>query len=150
MEDKREDQAEEFAYRFKQEYGLTFDPENLDTLVLRMKLIAEEANEAIDAGEDIKTAMLRGTRPSEETVAHFLKELADLQYVLSGCAVAFGLPLQEAVDEVHESNMTKIGDDGMAKFNDAGKVLKGPHYRPAEMQRVVRDYLLTEYPKENE
>ena len=149
-EEKREEQAEEFACRFRQAYGLTFDPENIEALRLRASLIIEETDEVGEAVDSVYLAMQAGERPSKEEVAHLLKELADLQYVLSGFAVAFGLPLQAAVDEVHESNMTKIGDDGMAKYSPEGKVLKGPHYRPADMEAVIDEYLHTNYKKEDE
>lgn len=149
METKREEQAEEFAERFGQEFGVDLSPENIETLKLRTSLVMEEAFEVQSAATEVEETLERGSRPSHEKVAHLLKELADLQYVLSGYAVAFSLPLVRAVDEVHESNMSKLGPDGMAQFDEAGKVQKGKHYRPAEMERVLEDHHYKEYKKEN-
>ena len=67
-----------------------------------------------------------------------LKELADVQYVLSGMAVSLGLPLQEAFNRVHKSNMSKAGADGKAIRREDGKVLKGPSYVEASMDGLVR------------
>jgi len=75
--------------------------------------------------------------PHEGCEEALLKEMADLQYVLSGMAVALGLNLGEAFRRVHESNMSKLGDDGKPIYRDDGKVLKGPNYRKPELGDLV-------------
>ena len=68
-----------------------------------------------------------------------LKELCDLQYVLSGTVISFGFKeiFQPAFNRVHESVMSKIYD-GMEKRGD-GKVLKGPHYKPANLRELFEE-----------
>ena len=57
-----------------------------------------------------------------------LKELCDLVYVCYQYAVNCGWDLDEAMDRVHKSNMSKLGRDGKPIYREDGKVLKGPMY----------------------
>jgi predicted HAD superfamily Cof-like phosphohydrolase len=54
--------------------------------------------------------------------------LADLDYVVNGAAVAFGIHLPTITKEVHRSNMTKLNPDGTPVLREDGKVLKGVDY----------------------
>lgn len=60
--------------------------------------------------------------------------LADLAYVVLGTAETFRVPLKEAFDEVHRSNMTKTrqAGDGLLK---AGK---GAAYDPPNLEKIMR------------
>ena len=50
--------------------------------------------------------------------------LTDLVYVAVGMALECGLPLDKVWDEVHSSNMRKIGPDGNFVTREDGKILK--------------------------
>ena len=102
-----------------------------DMLILRAKLIMEEAEEVVDA---LKKVFGDPQPGCEEAV---LKELCDLQYVLSGTAVSLGLDLEEAFTRVHKSNMSKLGDDGKPIYRYDGKVLKGPNYKEPYLSDLV-------------
>jgi predicted HAD superfamily Cof-like phosphohydrolase len=65
-----------------------------------------------------------------------VKELADLLYVVNGTAVEMGLDGDDIVNLVHQSNLTKLGEDGKPIFRDDGKVLKGPNYQPVTDEMV--------------
>jgi predicted HAD superfamily Cof-like phosphohydrolase len=71
-----------------------------------------------------------------------LKEVADaltdILYVTYGAGAAFGIDLDRCFDEVHSSNMSKIGADGKAIYNDQGKVLKGPNYFKPDLNKFVK------------
>ena len=69
--------------------------------------------------------------------AHCLKELADLVYVCYQYAANMGWDLDEAMFRVHESNMSKLGKDGKPIYRDDGKVLKGPDYKPPNLDDLV-------------
>jgi len=92
---------------------------------LRMDLLREEAEEAIDA-------MM--CRDPLDTVA---KELVDVIVVTVGAALEYGIPLDRCWDAVLESNRSKLGDDGKPVLNEHGKVTKGPNYQPPDMRRAV-------------
>lgn len=91
---------------------------------MRIELIQEEFFEIIKAYR------------YEDNVA-LLKELADLVYVTYGFAAYVGWDLDEAVRRVHESNMSKLGDDGKPIYREDGKVLKGPNYHKPNLKDLV-------------
>ena len=66
-----------------------------------------------------------------------LKELADLVYVCYQYAANMGWDLDKAMDRVHQSNMSKLGEDGLPIYRDDGKVLKGPNYKPPNLEDLV-------------
>jgi predicted HAD superfamily Cof-like phosphohydrolase len=91
-----------------------------DRIILRAKLILEEA-------EEVAKALESGI------MVDIAKEFADLQYVLSGGILELGMQhvIMEVFDEVHKSNMSKLGDDGQPVRREDGKVMKGPNYKPS-------------------
>ena len=48
----------------------------------------------------------------------------------------------DALTEVQQSNMSKLGDDGKPIYNEHGKVLKGPNYFKTRSNKV---YHMKEY-----
>ena len=69
--------------------------------------------------------------------AQCLKELSDLVYVCYQYAVNMGWDLDEALHRVHESNMSKLDEDGKPNYREDGKVLKGPNYAPPQLEDLV-------------
>ena len=67
---------------------------------------------------------------------HALKELADLVYVCFQMAAAFGWELDEALDRVHKSNLSKLVD-GLPLKREDGKVIKGPNYEPPYLVDLI-------------
>lgn len=64
------------------------------------------------------------------------KELADLLYVVYGTGAAVGIDMDKVYDEVHCSNMSKLGADGEVIRREDGKVLKGPNYAPPDLSWI--------------
>lgn len=95
-----------------------------DRRLLRLHLLAEELGEL---------ARALGYRSEVATV----DALADIAYVNTGTALAFDLPLTDAFEEVHASNMTKTPD---ATKHAEGKSGKGADYRPADLKGVLARY----------
>lgn len=115
---------QQMVERFTKAVGQPVDQEPTPEVArLRQDLIMEEAAEVWDELE----------RPVINKAA-LTKELADLLYVVHGTAVAFGLPLEPAFVRVHESNMSKLDTDYKPIFNEAGKVMKGPFYKPPSLE----------------
>ena len=94
------------------------------------ELIVEEFKEFLEAD-----GMMFRTGP--EPKANCLKELADLVYVCYQYAANQGWDLDEALDRVHKSNMSKLDDNGQPIFRKDGKVLKGPNYAPPNLEDLV-------------
>lgn len=99
-------------------------------------------------GDDPRTDMVRLHLIAEEGVAELAlalgerdrvkvtDALADLLYVTLGAANTWDVPLAEAFDEVHRSNMTKaVRRPGDTRLRD-----KGDSYSPADLARVVREH----------
>jgi len=93
-------------------------------------LIVEEFKEFLDA-----EGMLFRKNIGFQSEA--LKELADLVYVCYQYAGNMNWPLDEALDRVHKSNMSKLDEDGHPIYREDGKVLKGPNYKPPNLTDLV-------------
>lgn len=66
--------------------------------------------------------------------------LADMVVIICGTALEYGIPLDRVFEEVHRSNMSKLGADGKPVYREDGKVLKGPGYfRPNIMRALSRE-----------
>ena len=91
---------------------------------MQLGLIAEEFIEFKDAVDN-------------EPYENELKELADLVYVCFQYAENMEWDLEEALDRVHKSNMSKLGLDGKPIRRADGKVLKGPNYQPPVMKDLI-------------
>lgn len=110
-----------------------------ELLWFRRKLIREEYLELMDEFDDIELKLTKGLgKITKEDKSKLLKELADLQYVVSGAAVQLELPLQQAFVRVHNSNMSKLGDNGKPIKREDGKVLKGPNYTPPVLEDLFK------------
>ena len=101
------------------------------TLATQFRLVIEEIQEFEEAyGEAV--SYIQNQRARENC----LKELADVVYVAFQFAAAAGWELDEALDRVHQSNLSKLVDGVPLKRED-GKVLKGPNYQPPYLTDLV-------------
>ena len=75
--------------------------------------------------------------PTKEHKIHLLKELADLTFTVYQFAAAFSLDLDEALQRVFASNMSKLNSDGIPIYRADGKVLKGENYKPVDLTDLV-------------
>lgn len=105
--------------------------------MLEKRLIDEEAHETSEALSHIVYNLSRGVQPRKQDVVELLDGLADLVYVVMHCANAFGLDLVEAFDRVHESNMSKLDEDGNPVRDAGGKVTKSARYKPVNLEDLV-------------
>ena len=115
------DQAKEFRSKFGIRKSIS-----RESRARQQDLIVEEFKEFLEAdGMLFRT----GVKPKHEC----LKELADLVYVCYQYAENQQWFLDEALDRVHKSNMSKLGEDGKPIYREDGKVLKGPGYKPPDL-----------------
>ena len=119
----------EQAKEFRQKYNLRNSADR-QTRSTQHKLIVEEFKEFLEA-----EGMLFRNNPVFPAEA--LKELADLVYVCYQYAENMNWSLDEALDRVHKSNMSKLGEDGRPIYREDGKVLKGPNYQPPTLTDLV-------------
>ena len=109
-----------FGQEVKTKPGLSTEKINK----LRVSLINEELEEFKEA---IKNNDLKEVADA----------LTDILYVTYGAGHAFGINLDKCFDEVQQSNMSKLGDDGKPIYNDMGKVMMGPNYFKPDLTKFV-------------
>lgn len=125
------EQVKEFHETFKLLVNEKPTVPSYASVLLRKKLIVEEYMELMDEMQEfIATGGVE-----EINLANLAKELSDLLYVCYGMAVDFGLPIDEIFAEVHSSNMSKLDENGKVIYNEAGKVMKSPLYRQADVKK---------------
>ena len=117
------------AKEFRSRYNLQ-NATNLKQRTYQKNLIVEEFKEFLEA-----EGML--FRNNDQFPSEALKELADLVYVCYQYAENMGWFLDEALDRVHQSNMSKLGEDGLPIYREDGKVLKGPNYAPPNLTDLI-------------
>jgi len=109
-----------FGQEIKTKPGLSTEKINK----LRVSLINEEL-------EEFKKAI------KNNDLKEVADALTDILYVTYGAGHAFGINLDKCFDEVQQSNMSKLGDDGKPIYNDKGKVMKGPNYFKPDLTKFV-------------
>ena len=92
---------------------------------LRINLIQEELSELKEAMEN-------------KDLLEVADALTDLLYVTYGAGHAFGIDLDKCFDEVQNSNMSKLGEDGKPIYNEFGKVMKGPNYFKPNLGKFLK------------
>ncbi len=91
---------------------------------LRIDLIKEELDELNDA---IKN----------KDLLEVADALTDILYVTYGAGHAFGIDLDKCFNEVQNSNMSKLDNNGNPIYNEDGKVMKGPNYFKPDLSKFV-------------
>ena len=91
---------------------------------LRLDLIKEELSELTDA-------------MNNNDLLEVADALTDILYVTYGAGHAFGIDLDKCFDEVQNSNMSKLDENGKPIYNENGKVMKGPNYFKPDLSKFV-------------
>ena len=91
---------------------------------LRIDLIKEELEELTEA-------------MNNKDLLEVADALTDILYVTYGAGHAFGIDLDRCFEEVQNSNMSKLGEDGKPIYNEAGKVMKGPNYFKPDLSKFL-------------
>ena len=117
------------AREFRKTYNLK-DSRGRSVSAYQKNLIVEEFKEFLEAD-----GML--FRHGNNVQVECLKELADLVYVCYQYAANMRWDLDEALNRVHTSNMSKLDEDGKPIYREDGKVLKGPNYLPPNLDDLV-------------
>ena len=98
-----------------------------DRFKLRVSLISEELKELEDAIKD-------------KNIVEIADALCDIQYVLSGAILEFGLgeKFVDLFEEVQRSNMSKLDKDGNPIYREDGKVLKPEGWTPPNIKAIIK------------
>ena len=91
---------------------------------LRLDLIKEELNELTEA-------------MNNKDLLEVADALTDILYVTYGAGHALGINLDKCFEEVQNSNMSKLDDNGKPIYNEHGKVMKGPNYFKPDLTKFI-------------
>jgi predicted HAD superfamily Cof-like phosphohydrolase len=91
---------------------------------LRYNLIKEELEELKEAMENMD-------------LLEVADALTDILYVTYGAGHAFGIDLDKCFEEVQNSNMSKLDENGKPIYNEAGKVMKGSKYFKPDLSKFL-------------
>tara|TARA_B100001121_G_scaffold275366_1_gene263837 strand:+ start:1601 stop:1972 length:372 start_codon:yes stop_codon:yes gene_type:complete len=91
---------------------------------LRLNLIKEELSELTEA-------------MNSRDLLEVADALTDILYVTYGAGHAFGIDLDKCFEEVQNSNMSKLDENGKPIYNEVGKVMKGPNYIKPNLKKFV-------------
>ena len=119
------EKVKQFMQTFGQEVKTKASFSDEKTNQLRLDLITEEL-------EELKNAM------ESKDLLEVADALTDILYVTYGAGHAFGINLDKCFDEVQNSNMSKLGENGKPIYNEAGKVMKGPNYFKPDLSKYVK------------
>ena len=91
---------------------------------LRLDLIKEELTELTEA-------------MNNKDLLEVADALTDILYVTYGAGHAFGINLDKCFEEVQNSNMSKLDENGKPIYNEFGKVMKGPNYFKPDLSKFL-------------
>ena len=91
---------------------------------LRLDLIKEELTELTEA-------------INNKDLLEVADALTDILYVTYGAGHAFGINLDKCFQEVQNSNMSKLDENGKPIYNEQGKVMKGPNYFKPNLSKFM-------------
>ena len=93
---------------------------------LRHRLMSEENEEYLEACKN-------------GDLVEIADALGDQLYILCGTILKHGLQhkIEEVFQEIHASNMSKLGADGKPIYREDGKVMKGPSYFKPEIAKIL-------------
>lgn len=114
---------------------------------LRLRLVLEEAFElfAASVSEDdedtveslwAETVVVIDALRMNPNLVDVADACADLDYVVAGTRLAYGLPRKAIADEVHRSNMAKA-TNGVILRNEKGKILKPKGWTPPNIAKAI-------------
>lgn len=129
------------------------DKNELETYKLRLKLSLEETFELFEAmltEEAYKPFELLLNNLNQNIEQLSMEEmdidpvsvfdsLVDQDYVNLGFANLLGLDMKAGFEEVHNSNMSKLDENGKPIYREDGKVLKSSLYVPPDLKKVYQE-----------
>jgi predicted HAD superfamily Cof-like phosphohydrolase len=120
------------ALEFRRLMGQPIGVLTRQQIEFQLRLIVEEFKEVVEATDSL-SKLITCKRASEAV----LKEIADLVVVAYQFSAAAGWDLDEALDRVHKSNLSKLDDDGKPVRRADGKILKSHNYQPPQLIDLV-------------
>ena len=96
--------------------------------IFRYSLMKEENDEYLEAVQN-------------GDLVEIADALGDQLYILCGTILDHGMQhvIEKVFNEIHRSNMSKLGEDGKPIYREDGKVLKGPGYSKPDLKFILEN-----------
>lgn len=114
----------QFQEIFGANIGNKVELPNEEERTLRIKLLKEEFDEYLE-GEN------------NNDIVEIADALGDMMYIIYGTAISYGIPLDDIFKEIHDSNMSKLDENGNPIRREDGKILKGESYFKPDIKRIL-------------
>lgn len=134
---KKRIEAMNRMYKLPVEEKPTISSDVVDRLAKFKKTLMDEVHEI-----DEIVALANSGASSVDVAVAIADLLGDVIVYCRSEALKYGLPLEEVLDVIMDSNESKLGADGKPIYDENGKFLKGPNYWKPEP--LIRN-LLVEY-----
>ena len=111
---------------FKQKDGIEPQLLSKNDFLLRHKLMAEENEEYLEACE-------------QNDIVEIADALGDQLYILCGTILRHGMQniIEDVFNEIQESNMSKLDENGEPLFREDGKIMKSKLYFPPNISKIL-------------
>ena len=111
---------------FKQTDGTEPQLVKEDDFLLRHRLMAEENTEYLEAC-------------LQDDLVEVADALGDQLYILCGTILKHGMQhiIEDVFNEIQESNMSKLDENGEPLFREDGKIMKSKLYFPPNIERIL-------------
>jgi predicted HAD superfamily Cof-like phosphohydrolase len=78
---------------------------------------------------------------AKQSLEEIADALGDMLYILCGTILKHGMHhiIEDIFNEIHSSNMSKLGEDGKPILRADGKITKGPNYFRPELSKIIED-----------
>lgn len=100
---------------------------------LRFNLMKEENEEYLEAAKS-------------GNIIEIADALGDMLYILCGTIIEHGMQhhIQHVFEEIHESNMSKLDENGKPIFREDGKILKGKSYFKPNIRKMLESITIND------
>lgn len=116
--------VKQFQEIFGANIGKNVELPNKEERDLRIKLLKEEFDEYMEGEEN-------------NDIVEISDALGDMMYIIYGTAISYGIPLDEVFKEIHNSNMSKLDENGKPIRREDGKILKGVNYFKPDIKKIL-------------
>lgn len=153
MVSKLREQVIEFHRAFGVPVRTTPNVPDRERVILRLSLLAEEFFEVLDScapdgfskmtdklqeASDAVTDAIDMLHAKDIRLHELAKELADVDYIVEGTRLEFGLNGEPIAAAVHSSNLAKLGENGQVCMRADGKITKPETWAPPDIEGELR------------
>jgi hypothetical protein len=117
-----------------------FVPTLQHNAITKVRIFMDILSEEIDEGDTIIGGLALNSTDEIGALVMLADWLGDIVVYCRSEALKYGIPLEEVLSIIMDSNESKLDADGMPIYNEQGKFMKGPNYWKPEPK--IRELLI--------